>query len=161
MFREALPMVLFWSSTLVLGLAFIAQTSKLMSVILVFGIIVILGAAVLAALGSYFIALTYIIVYIGAIAILFLFIIMIYDGQPFNSTSFQPLYVLLLSSATFGWPSAVFPGLFQISQSSALLGAELWDIQSLSIFMFNGWGVGIILIGILLTSTLIGILETL
>lgn len=80
MFREALPMVLFWSSTLVLGLAFIAQTSKLMSVILVFGIIVILGAAVLAALGSYFIALTYIIVYIGAIAILFLFIIMIYDG---------------------------------------------------------------------------------
>lgn len=44
--------------------------------------IYLLGAYFLASLGLYFIALSYIIVYIGAVAILFIFIIMVS-----NSTS--------------------------------------------------------------------------
>jgi NADH:ubiquinone oxidoreductase subunit 6 (subunit J) len=119
------------------------------------------GAIFLAQFHLYFVAFSYIIVYIGAIAILFLFIIMICDSST-PSSAFSPTYGLFLipflliinesksTSLAVIWNSNYFKTTF-----------ELFDINSLSIVMFNGWPFIIILVGILLTSCLIGILQTL
>ncbi len=133
----------------------VTQLNKVLLLICIY----LLGAIYLIQLNSYFVALSYIIVYIGAIAILFLFIIMIYNstskGRVINQ-NYQLISgpILLLSLAA--------PTTTTLTLSSSLLKLNnQLDIQSLSIIMFNGWPLIIILIGILLTSCLIGILETL
>lgn len=115
------------------------------------------GAIYLAHLNFYFVALSYVIVYIGAIAILFLFIIMICGDSGSKSPTTPPLVAASLLPLSFIPHSGSFAAV--IWHENIVL-TELLDINSLSIVMFNGWPViTALLVGILLTSCLIGILE--
>lgn len=124
----------------------------LLNKVLLFIAIYLCGAYYLINLGLYFIALSYVIVYIGAIAILFLFIIMICSSNENTSqTRFKPsIFLFFICGLWYSGPSSIYT-IYQTNYMSLLL-----DIQNLSIFLFN-WPTTIILIGILLTSCLIGI----
>ena len=132
-------------------------------------------------LDFYFLGLTYIIVYVGAISILFLFVIMITDtGKTPNSplltnkvsniygTALSVLFLLLLFSPfTFYFSEAVSLGLesnnsniqeyYVPSYNSEFL--TITDIESLGYILYLGYPIIIVLIGVLLWCVLIGILR--
>ena len=120
------------------------------------------GSVILGILDFYFISLSYIIVYVGAIAILFLFIIMMiapkstplpgFHSLALFSFSLSSLYLLYDSLSPNYITTIHFNNWFTFFWT-------FYDIHSIGIFMINGWPLAITMIGILLTSVLIGILD--
>lgn len=113
----------------------------LLNKILLFIIIYIVGAYHLSLLDQYFLAISYVIVYIGAIAILFIFIIMICSSNDSNQESY--IYPIL-----FGIVFVLLPtenSLYTIMSLNYLISATpIHDIINLSVIIFNSWYVAII-----------------
>lgn len=151
------------SSIIIIGscIWFINNLDTLLNKILLFIAIYISGSYYQISLGVYFIALSYIIVYIGAIAIQFQFIIMIVSPTPTLSQASSPLIQLgFISLGALGTPTQYvgnITGKSWLAEYTGLVG----DLQNLSIFIFNGWPFTTLQLGMLLTSCLIGILEIL
>jgi len=119
-------------------------------------------------LDFYFLGLTYIIVYVGAIAILFLFVIMMTDNgktPTFNNNRglmkqmlfLFTLFLILL--IIFNEPNTnFFINEYYIPSFNTEI-ITFTDIQSLGLLAYLGYPLIIILIGILLWCVLIGILR--
>jgi NADH:ubiquinone oxidoreductase subunit 6 (subunit J) len=146
------------------------QITRLGFIIKVF----IFNALIFILLDQYFLGLTYIIVYVGAIAVLFLFVIMMIsqDFTPVNNktnTSFfedKALYfiffiiflflsIFLSSDNTIDFSNIY--NYFYINYFSEFI--SFTDVQSLAYFLFLAYPCVIILIGIILWIILIGILK--
>ncbi len=112
----------------------------------------------------YFLGLTYIIVYVGAIAILFLFVIMLIQTDQNSIISFSNNYSfiifsffsLLLFFFSFFLDHSSIYSFFLPSWSFDLF--TLTDIQSLGFSIFLAYPLTLIILGILLWIVLIGIL---
>ena len=128
------------------------SSSQLLSKVLLFIAIYLCGAYYQAKLGVYQIGLSYIIVYIGAIAILFLFIIMICTTTNASATSATPIFILLLQVPSYTKSTNL--------GSMSYLNNSLLDIQNISIYLFSGY-FSIILIGVQLTACLTAQLDIL
>lgn len=64
----------------------------------------ITGSSFLALFGFDYLALIFVLVYVGAIAVLFLFVIMILDIKIVNQSGFDATFLVLLSLILFGFP---------------------------------------------------------
>lgn len=134
-----------------------------------------IGGILITYFDFYFIGLTYIIIYVGAIAILFIFLIMmIVDNNPniymtntntnkniLLSTSLLPITLLLIYNLYISLYHVIQ---FRIISKFMITNwyknyITLTDINALSIILFNGYHVAILLIGIILLTVLIGILD--
>ena len=134
------------SITLIAGSIWLISlsSSPLLSKVILFILIYLSGAYYLAILGVYLIGLSYIIVYIGAIAILFLFIIMICTTSTSASTSATSITPIVL---------ILFVPHYKSTNLGTMSYNSLMDIQNLSLALFSGY-FSIILIGVLLTACL-------
>lgn len=123
-------------------------------------------------LDYYFLGLTYIIVYVGAIAILFLFVIMLIQLNDFSSKSqssyFFPFllsifflsifFLALLASLSIHLSTGSVPTFSFFHPSWSIDLFTLTDIQSLGFSIFLAYPLTLIILGILLWVVLIGIL---
>lgn len=124
--------------------------------ILLFITIYIAGAYYLILLDQYFLALSYVIVYIGAIAILFIFIIMICNTT--EDTSVDTVDIGFIFPIFIVFFTGTKSDIFQINDINNMSLNTMLDIQNLSLIVFD-WYITILLIGLLLTSCIIGILD--
>lgn len=134
------------------------------------------SAFIFLLLDNYFLGLTYIIVYVGAIAILFLFVIMMTETLliPSNSSlnnsnlGYSLLviqfilfnliaYPHLKDDSNFQFNNEDIYNFFYTSYSSEFI--NFTDIQSLGFFIFLSFPFIIVLIGILLWCVLVGIIR--
>ena len=120
------------------------------------------GGLTLTYLDLYFLGLTYIIVYVGAIAILFIFLIMLVLDTNQTPTS-GPLAVgVIFAPVTFGLIYFTLP-----NHTDLLIHIPNWytsfltltDISSIANIFFNGYPFVIVLIALLLWVVLIGLLD--
>jgi len=127
-------------------------------------IIFTLGAFMFILLDHYYLGLTYIIVYVGAIAILFLFVIMmvqIKKTDEIDESNLRSLYIsltisFLLLVIDFKTNSHIshyfFPDWsFDFNAFS--------DIQSIAQLIYMGYPTAIILISLILWTVMIGIIK--
>lgn len=137
------------------------------TVVLQFLSSILVGCALLAGLDFYFVALSYIIVYIGAIAILFLFIIMTVrlpalERQHSNLPTYQgggALLTLLMVVSNQSSENTVL-GVSNPSDWSTLSYCHL-DMGSLGIQLLNGGSLLLIMLAYIQTFSLIGLLALL
>nr|YP_011008416.1 NADH dehydrogenase subunit 6 [Syringoderma abyssicola]WBP70387.1 NADH dehydrogenase subunit 6 [Syringoderma abyssicola] len=88
---------------LALGLNVVISQNPVYS-ILYLVLFFITGSSLLALLGYDFLALIFVLVYVGAIAVLFLFVIMILDIKIVNKPGFGATYLVILASSLFFLP---------------------------------------------------------
>jgi NADH-ubiquinone oxidoreductase chain 6 len=128
-----------------------------------------LGGIYLAYLDLYYVGLTYIIVYVGAIAILFLFILMIIQTD--STVQLSSFLSVSLPSVTIGmglgfiflWLSWVPEGdmiriMYESNWYKYSYGTCLSDIHNLSILLMGTYNLILLLLGIILWIILIGII---
>lgn len=118
----------------------------------------ILGSLIMIILDNYYIGLTYIIIYVGAIAILFQFVIMMMNIQSISSSKYNNLLLFLLP--------LLLP--YLLNNDSMILNylninwmysyVKLYTINLVSILLYSGQYIYIFIIGIILWTILIGIL---
>nr|YP_009672658.1 NADH dehydrogenase subunit 6 [Dictyopteris divaricata]QDB64143.1 NADH dehydrogenase subunit 6 [Dictyopteris divaricata] len=94
---------------LALGLNVVISQNPVYS-ILYLVLFFITGSSLLALFGFDYLALIFVLVYVGAIAVLFLFVIMILDIKVINQVGFDATFLIVLSLALF-----IFPLVYQIS----------------------------------------------
>jgi NADH-quinone oxidoreductase subunit J len=128
------------------------------------------GAFIYAFMDFYFISLTYIIVYVGAIAILFLFVIMMipvhvdFTATKSNSYVF-PIFALSIASVAlvflaFNTMTDLESGIvayFYPSWATSFVAFS--DVYTLGIMIYLAYPVSLILIGLALWVTLIGVIP--
>lgn len=132
---------------------FLSPFAKIAILILMY----ILGGIILTYLDFYYLGLTYIIVYVGAIAIIFIFVIMMLDSTVYNSKQsylfiLASLFILHLTQFTNGniliyFTSSFYSYAFNYS-----------DIIILSRAIFSFYPLSILIIGFILLAVLIGVL---
>jgi len=124
------------------------------------------SAALLFYLGAEFLGLVYILVYIGAIAVLFLFIVMMLNLREQQTNHFNFVYLITFLSISEICASSV-AGLntFQVYDtlhSNIIYLQELDNMKLLGIYFYTIQPLAIILIGFILLVSMIGsILYTL
>ncbi|CAL8412688.1 unnamed protein product [Dictyota dichotoma] len=70
------------------------------------------GSSILALFGFDYLSLIFVLVYVGAIAVLFLFVVMILDIKTINKSGFDATFLVLLSLLLFCLPLVYHCGLF-------------------------------------------------
>lgn len=154
----------------------IYQTSNVIYRVGLLIMLELVGAQLILLLGQNFQGLTYIIVYIGALAILFLFVIMM--QRPSNIPS-QPPYLSLLQLLTFFLFSPIQPSIIDYLNNSSDVYShlqnlnsiitpnwvtsfqELTDIESMGYMIYVSYPQLLIYVGISLLLVLIGIIVVL
>jgi NADH:ubiquinone oxidoreductase subunit 6 (subunit J) len=136
----------------------ISPISKIAVLIFMYAI----GGIILTYLDFYYLGLTYIIVYVGAIAIIFLFVVMmIIDRNFIQQQSFLSIYFVIL------FLGLILPEIIDVNSNILMYLQTDWyiyynyftDIHLLSKILFNGYFLFILIIGIILWTILIGILD--
>ena len=101
---------------------FLSPFAKIAILILMY----ILGGIILTYLDFYYLGLTYIIVYVGAIAIIFIFVIMMLDSTVYNS---KQSYLFIIASLIIMY-------LAQITQNNILIYFTI-DYFTLPYYIFD------------------------
>ena len=160
-----------YNITIILSLFVTGAIYQTSNVIYRVGLLIILelqGALLILLLGQNFQGLTYIIVYIGALAILFLFVIMMLKPSHIPS---QPPYLSILQVLTFFiltysfYPVSNLEGSYQlahiITPNWTTSFIELTDIESMGYMIYVSYPIILVYVGISLLLVLIGIIVVL
>lgn len=124
----------------------------------------ILGSLLMLILDNYYLGLTYIIIYVGAIAILFQFIIMMMNIQYINQKDQNKnklklliffIIILLLLPYLYNIDTNIYN---YLNLQWTYNYIKLYDIHIISIFLYSGYNISILIIGQILWTILIGIL---
>jgi NADH:ubiquinone oxidoreductase subunit 6 (subunit J) len=118
----------------------------------------LVGSLIILLLGQNFLGLTYIIVYIGALAILFLFVIMML--KPDFTPSLPPYLSLSLLLIVIALSFTSYPG-FLITPNWTNSFLSLTDIEAMGYMIYVSYPILLIYIGISLLLVLIGIITIL
>ena len=121
----------------------------------------LLGSIIILYLDNYYQGLTYIIIYVGAIAILFLFVLMMMNLKNMNQVSYNSyLFFLFLFFLLLPYIQDNEINIYNIIIKDYIYSyIKLYDIQLVSIFLYNGLYINILILGLLLWIVLIGILS--
>lgn len=126
------------------------------------------SAIVLVLSGSEFLGLTIVVVYVGAIAVLFLFVVMMLDLHQFSGSTnffrnfslpfFGGVYLFFSSLGTmfFLYPFYPFVAVLENWFDYTAIAGSHDDIVSLSVFLFNHFYFSFLLAGFLLFVALLG-----
>lgn len=104
---------------LALGLNVIISQNPVYS-ILYLVLFFITGSSLLGLFGFDYLSLIFILVYVGAIAVLFLFVIMILDIKIINKSGFDATYLVLLALLVFFSPFFYYAAIFLINLQNLL-----------------------------------------
>ena len=120
----------------------------------------LLGSIFLIYSDQYFIGVTYIIIYCGAIAILFLFALLIspnlkMESKNQNFLDIRQIFILLCLSKLF------ISKISEIDSTNWLNFQGLTDLDNIIVILFNGYPLYFVIMGLFLFLLLIGILELL
>ena len=137
-----------------------------MNKILILIFIYLFSSFILLILDNYFLGLTYIIVYIGAIAILFLFVIMMMNLQDNLNLNLNRnrnrklLLLLILLLLLLTTTLTLDKNILEYQNINWYYNyIKLYDINIITLLFMNHYNIILILIGLLLWIILIGILN--
>jgi NADH:ubiquinone oxidoreductase subunit 6 (subunit J) len=133
---------------------FLSPFAKIALLILMY----ILGGIILTYLDFYYLGLTYIIVYVGAIAIIFIFVIMMLDSTVYNS---KQSYLFIIAILFFIHLTQFTPNnniLIPFTPDYFFFTFHLDDLYVLSRYLFSFLPLSIFIIGCIILSVLIGVL---
>lgn len=148
---------------MIIGSFYVMGSNNPVDSVLFLVLVFLNGAAYLILQGADFLGLIFIIIYVGAIAVLFLFIVMMLDikisGSQFNFSRYRPffgLYVTLFLLETYVPLSSVFSQGY-VTQHKWLLSIDgLSNIEIIGQVLFSEYYFCVLLCGILLLIAMIG-----
>jgi len=140
--------------------------SNLLSKVIMLILFYLLGSIFILYLDLYFLGLTYIIIYCGAIAILFLFVLMISPNIIIKDSTTGPklaygprLAFIFLILGPLAHINGGAEGLYQLTYNSWLCLWPVTDLTNITLILFNGYPLYFLIIGLFLWILLLGILT--
>lgn len=154
--------LLFWTFAalmLIFGVSVVAQPNPVSSALsLVVSFIAL--SALFVSLDAFFIGIIEILVYAGAVMVLFLFIIMLLDlrsGQRKKAHAVTVAGAVLIALIFVGQLKTVLNGFPEGDRAAPMLGARVQDVQSVGHVLFTYYNLPFQIVGVLILVATVGV----